>query len=97
MTPPFLVSVKVSIACILENPSLTFFPSVTPFVFTSHNLHFQYHPTIVELNPMDYNAIQYICYTASSSIVNGHIHENLLESSNIHDLESWALAALPLH
>ena len=96
ITPPFPVSVKVGIVHIPENPSLAFFPSVTPFAYTSHNLHHRYYPTIAELEPLDYNAVQYIRYTASSSIGNSHIHENLLESSNIHDLEAWALAALPL-
>jgi len=63
----------------------------------SNHLHYRYHPTIAELNPEDYNTIQFIRYTASSSIANNYVHENLLGHSNIRDLEAWALAALPLH
>jgi hypothetical protein len=88
--------VKISIVRIPENPSLTFFSSVTPFAFTSHHLHYRYHPTIAEFDPMDSNPAQFICYNASSSVASGHIHDNLLESSNIRDLESWALTTLPL-
>ena len=62
----------------------------------SSNLHYCYHPTIAELDPMDDNPIQYVCYTASSSIFQGHIHGTLLENSNICNLKSWALDALPL-
>ena len=96
VTPPFPVSVKVSMACIPENPSLACFPSVTPFAYTSHNVHYHYHPTFAELDLMDFNTIQYICYTASLSIANNSTHENLLGESNIRDLEAWALNALPL-
>jgi len=71
-------------------------PTVTPFAFTSHNLHNRCYPAISELDPMDCNTVQYTRYTASSSVANDHIHENLLEDSNIRDLEAWALAALPL-
>ena len=95
-TPPFPVSVKVGIAHSPENPSLVFFTPVTPSAYTSHSLHYRFHPTIAELDPLDYNPVQYIRYTASSSVANGHIHESLLENSNIRDLEAWALAVLPL-
>ena len=95
-TPPFPVSVKVGIAHSPENPSLVFFTPVTPSAYTSHSLHYRFHPTIAELDPLDYNPVQYIRYTASSSVANGHIHESLLENSNIRDLEAWALADLPL-
>jgi len=97
VTPPYLVSVKSSVVSFPDNRSLVYFQTVTPFAFTSRNLHYCYHPTIKELEPTDYNTVQYIHFNASSSVVNSHIHENLLESSNIHDLEAWALAALPLH
>ncbi|EDR11748.1 uncharacterized protein LACBIDRAFT_323910 [Laccaria bicolor S238N-H82] len=96
ITPPYPVSVKSGEASFPNNRSLVSFSTVTPFAFTSHSLHYRYHPTIAELDPMDYNAVQYIRFNASSSIVNGHIHEHLLEDSNIRDLEAWALAALPL-
>ena len=96
VTPPFPVSVKVGFAFPPENPSLAFFSPVTPFAYTSHSLHYRYHPTIAELDPMDHNAVQYIRYTASSSISNSPIHENLLGESNIRDLEAWALNDLPL-
>jgi len=96
VTPPYLVSVKGSIVCLPDNQLLVFLPSVTPSAFTSSNLHHHYHPTIAELKPMDYNPVCYICYTSSSRIFHGHIHENLLGSSNVSDLESWALDALPL-
>ena len=63
--------------------------------FTSSNLHSQYHPSISEFEPNDNNPVRYICYTASSNVFRGHIHESLLENSNIRDLKTWALAALP--
>jgi len=96
VTPPYPVSVKSSIASFPDNCLLVYFPTITPFTFTSQSLHYRYFPTIKELNPMDFNTVQYIWFNASSSIVNGHIHKNLLESSNIHDLEAWALATLLL-
>ena len=96
VTPPYPVSVKNGNASYPENRSLVHFQSVTPYAFTSQSLHYRYFPTIGEIDPMDYNAVQYIRFNASSGVVNGHIHENLLESSNIRDLEAWALAALPL-
>ena len=77
VTPPFPVSVKVGFTFHPENPSLAFFSPVTPFAYTLHSLHYRYHPTIAELDPMDHNAVQYIRYTASSSISNSSIHENL--------------------
>ena len=94
--PPYPVSVRSGAVFFPENRSLVYIPSVTPFAFTSQSLHYRYHPTIAELDPMDYNAVQYIHYTASSNVANNHIHENLLESSNIRDLEAWALDAFPL-
>ena len=97
VTPPYPFSVKSGVASFPDNRSLVYFQTVTPFAFTSRNLHYRYHPTIEELEPMDYNVVQYICFNASLSVVNSHIHENLLESSNIRNLEAWALAALPLH
>ena len=96
VTPPFSVSIKTGNSSLPDNRSLVYIPTVTPFAFTSHNLHNRHHPAISELNPMDYNAVQFIRYTASSSIANNHIHENLLEDSNIRELEAWALAAFPL-
>ena len=96
VTPPYPVSVKSGEASFPDNRSLVSFLTITPFAFTSQSLHYRYHPTIAELEPTDYRAVQYIRYTASSSIVNSHIHESLLESSNINDLEEWALTALPL-
>ena len=95
-TPSYPVSVKAGVPIFPENRSLIDFPSVSPFAFTSHSLHYCFHPTIAELEPMDYNAVQFVRYTASSAIVKNHIHENLLEHSNISNLEAWALAALPL-
>ena len=95
--PPYLVSVRSSAVFFPENCSLVYIPSVTPFTFTSQSLRYCYHPTIAELDPMNYNTVQYIRYTASSNIANNDIHENLLKSSNIRDLEAWALDALPLH
>ena len=96
ITPPFQVSVKPGSSSLPYNRMLVHMPTVTPFAFTSHHLHNRYYPTISELDPMDCNAVQYTRYTASSSIANNHIHENLLEDSNIRDLEAWALATLPL-
>jgi len=95
-TPSFPVSVKAGVSVLPNNCSLTYFLAVTPYPFTSHNLHHRFYPAIAELNPMDHNAVQFIRYTASSSIANTHVHENLLEDSNICDLEVWALDALPL-
>ena len=94
-TLPFQVSVKPGESFLPYNRMLVHMPTVTPFAFTSHNLHNRHYPTISELDPMDYNAVQYVRYTASSSVADGYIHENLLEASNIRDLESWALDALP--
>ena len=96
VTPPYPVSVKSGVATLPENRSLSYFATVTPYAFTLRSLHYRYHPRIEELDPMDYNAVQYIRYSTSSGVVNDHIHENLLESSNIRDLEAWALAALPI-
>ena len=95
-TPTFPVSVKAGVPVLPDNRALVDIPSVSPFAFTSHSLHYRYHPTIAELEPFDYNAVQFVRYTASSRIANNHIHENLLEHSNIRDLEAWALDALPL-
>ena len=95
-TPSFPVSVKAGVSVLPNNHSLVYFPSITPWVFTSHNLHHLFYPTIAQLNPVDHNTVQFIQYTASSSIANTHVHENLLEDSNIHKLEAWALDALPL-
>lgn len=95
-TPSFPVSVKLGQPVLPDNRSLIDIPTVTPFAFTSHNLHNRYHPIIADLEPMDYNAVQFIHYTASSSIANTHIHENLLGDSNIRELEAWALESLPL-
>jgi len=95
--PSFPVSVKAGVAILPENHSLSYSPTFTPSAFTSSNLHHHYHPTIRELNPMDFNPVCYVCYTASSSISQGHIHESLLENSNIRKLKSWALENLPLH
>jgi len=95
VTPPYPVSVKVSNVIFPENRSLFYLPTITPSAFSSHNLHNQYHPTVSKLEPNDFNPVRYIRYTASSSISPGHIHETLLENSNIRELEIWALAALP--
>ena len=92
-TPTFPVSVKAGVPVLPDNWALADIPSVSPFAFTSHSLHYCYHPTITELEPFDYNAVQFVRYTASSRIANNHIHENLLEHSNIGDLEVWALSA----
>ena len=96
VTPPYPVSVKSGEASFPDNRSLVSFFTITPFTFTSQSLHYRYHPIIAELEPMDYRAVQYIHYTASSSIVNSHIHKSLLESSNISDLKEWVLTTLPL-
>ena len=95
-TPSFPVSVKPGVTILPENRSLSSIPTFTPSAFTSSNLHHRFHPIIAELEPMDCNPVRYVRYTASSSIFQGHIHECLLETSNIRDLESWALDALPL-
>ena len=95
-TPSFPVSVKAGVPVLPENRSLVYFPAVTPNAFTSHNLHHRFYPAIAELDPTDHNAVQFIRYTASSTIANTFVHENLLEDSNIRDLEVWALDELPL-
>ena len=95
-TPSFPVSVKAGISFLPDNRSLAYFPAVTPFAFTSHNLHHRFYPIIADLDPMDHNAVQFIRYNASSSIANTYMHENLLEDSNIRKLEVWAQEALPL-
>ena len=95
VTPPYPVSVKVGNVIFPENRLLFYLPTITPSAFSSHNLHNQYHPTVSELKPNDFNPVRYIRYTASSSISPGHIHETLLEYSNIRELKIWALAALP--
>ncbi|KIJ90320.1 hypothetical protein K443DRAFT_116762 [Laccaria amethystina LaAM-08-1] len=95
-TPSYPVSVKAGVSVLPDNRSLVYFPAVTPYAFTSHNLHHRFYPAIAELDPMDHNAVQFIRYTASSSFANTHVRENLLEDSNIRDLEVWALDALPL-
>ena len=87
-TPTFPVSVKAGVPVLPDNRALVDIPSVSPFAYTSHSLHYRYHPTIAELEPFDYNAVQFVRYTASSRIANNHIHENLLEHSNICDLEA---------
>jgi len=97
IAPPYPVSVKIRESSLPDNRSLVYLPTITPSAFTSNNLHSQHHPTISEFEPNDLILIRYIHYTASSSIFTGHIHETLLENSNIHDLETWALDALPLH
>jgi len=96
VTPSFPVSVKAGVLTFPENCSLSYIPTFTPSAFTSSNLHHRYHPAIAELDPMDSSPVHYVCYTASSSIFQGHFHESLTENSNIQDLESWALDALPL-
>jgi hypothetical protein len=96
VTPSFPVSVKAGVPIFPKNRSLSYFLTFTPSAFTSSNLHHCFHPTIEELNPTDCNPIRYVRYTVSSSIFQGHIHESLLENSNIQDLESWALDDLPL-
>jgi len=95
-TPVYPVSVKARVPLLPDNHSLSYMPTFTPFAFTSSNLHHRFFPTIVELNPLDHNPIQYVRYTASSSIFQGHVHECLLERTNIRKLESWALDNLPL-
>lgn len=94
-TPPYLVSIKLGHSALPDNRSLVYLPTVIPSAFTSHNLHSRFYSTISELEPTDLNPVRYIRYTSSSSIFTGHIHEALLENSNIRDLETWALAALP--
>jgi len=96
VTPSFPVSIKVGITVLPENRSLSYLPTFTPSAFTSQHLHHGYHPNIAELDPTDNNPVRYVRYTASSSVFQGHIHETLLGDSNIRDLESWALDALPL-
>jgi hypothetical protein len=96
LTPPFPVSVKVGVALLPDNPSLTFIPTVKSLSLTSTTLHYRYLPAIAELNPTDYNTVQYVRYTSSSSMVNEGVREDFIETSTINVLESWALAALPL-
>ena len=96
VTPPFPVSIKSGDHSLPYNRSLVHMPTVTPYAFTSHNLHNRHYPVIADLEPMDCNAVQYIRYTACSSVANTQIHESLLQDSNIRDLEAWALDALPL-
>lgn len=96
ITQIFLVSIIVGVPILPDNWLLVDFATVTPYMFTLNSLHYHYHSTIAELNLMGYKAIQFISYTTSSSIANSHILENLLEDSNIHDLEAWVLTALPL-
>jgi len=97
VTPCYPVSITSENPSLADNRSLVYFPSVTPFAFTSHHLHNRFHPTIADLDPNDYNTVQFIRYSASSSIIDNHTHENLIEESNIPNLEAWALAAFPLH
>ena len=94
-TPPYPVSVKIGESTLPDNRSLVYLPTIVPSAFTSHNLHNRFHSTISEFEPTDLNPVRYIRYTSSSSIYTGHIHETLLENSNISDLKAWALAALP--
>ena len=83
VTPSFPVSVKAGVPTFPENCSLSHIPTFTPSAFTSSNLHHRYHPAIAELDPTDSNPVHYVRYTASSAIFQGHIHESLLENSNI--------------
>jgi len=96
ITPPYPVSVKIGEVFLPDNHSLIYLPTITPSAFTSHNLHNRYHPSISELEPNDFNPIRYLCYTTTLSVFHGHIHETLLENSNVCELEAWALVALPL-
>ena len=95
ITPPYLFSVKFGDMSLADNRSLVYLSTVTPSAYTSSNLHHRFYPTIAELDPNDNNPIRYIRYTASSSVFLGHVHETLLKSSNVRDLEAWALDALP--
>ena len=95
VTPPYPVSVKIGESALPDNRSLTYLPTITLSAVKSSILHSQYHPSISEFEPNDNNPVRYICYTASSNVFRGHIHESLLENSNIRDLKTWALAALP--
>ena len=96
-TPSFPVCMKAGVPILPENCLLSYNPTFTPSAFTLSNLHHRFHPIIAKLNPMDCNPVRYVCYMASLSIFQGHIRESLLKTSNIQDLVSWALDALPLH
>ena len=96
ITPPYPVSVKIGESSLPDNRSIVYLPTITPSAFTSHHLHSRFHPSIAELEPNDINPVRYIRYTASSSVFLGHIHATLLEDLDIRNLETWALAALPL-
>ena len=95
ITPPYPFSVKFGEMSLADNRSLVYLSTVTPSAYTSSNLHHRFYPTIAELDPNDNNPIRYIRYTASSSVFLGHVHETLLKSLNVRDLETWALDALP--
>ena len=96
ITLPYLFSVKFGDISLADNRSLVYLSTITPSAYTLSNLHHRFYPTIAELDLNNNNPIRYICYTASSSVFLGHIHETLLKSSNICNLEAWVLDALPL-
>jgi len=95
ITLPYPVSVKIGKASLPDNRPLVYLLTIALSAFTSQNLHSWYHPSISEFNPNDYNPVRYTWYTASSSMFHSHIHETLLENSNISDLKVWALTTLP--
>ena len=90
VTLPYPVSVKIGESALPENCPLVYLLTVILSACSLHNLHGQYHPTISKLKPNELNPVWYIHYTGSLSIFPGHIHETLLENSNIHNLETGA-------
>ena len=95
ITLPYPFSVKFGDMSLADNHSLVYLSTITPSTYTSSNLNHRFYPTIAELDLNDNNPIWYIRYTASSSVFLGHVHETLLKSLNVCNLEAWALDALP--
>ena len=91
-TPPYPVSVKFGNAFLPSNLSLSLAPSLTVHHIDSSHLHCGTLPSIANLQPSKntfVSEVQYQSYTETEAI-------RYIGSTNVADLEAWALETIPL-
>jgi len=92
-TPPYPVSIKFGKAFFPSNLSLSFAPSLTVHNVDDSHIHRRTLPTIVDLQPTKNTYISEVQYQSCSEATS----LRYIDSSNVADLQAWALETIPLH
>ena len=95
-TPPYPVSVKFGKASLPKNISLSYTPSFTVHRADESHIHLHSLPTIADLQPSEGTYVSNVGYNSSSQTEFNYSPEFFIETTNIKELEVWALESLPL-